>query len=757
MPRRAAAAVLLAAPLLLLLVAAPPRGAGASASAARLNFGGLAAAAFALADEDPQAFRDEGERVCLLQRASGPAYVRSGPPGSAFWQPDASGEPPRARPAPWPRPSEGEGLAWPPPPLGRRAGGDADAGLVAAGPLQASGPSDLWHRWSPQLLETDTGAPARSWHAARDLQPPTEGAAADVPPTRDREAPEPWRRPEPPGASAPQPWEGPELRQDAPRPAPRPGSTAESWRTRVEPEERRFYLPGPAGGTASDEGALGKAPRPFGGAEAADAEAPHAMHDGMSLLAVLAAAAGLGAAAPPVPPSPVEQSAERGVAEVVEPWRRHAAAAAAWPVLAEERQQVTEAVPSLNGAVDAPHSAASLQGGAPPSDGRPGAAQAEPWRNPAAPPAEAAPQPGEAWRSREPKAGVGAPLETPRHAMALATAPDESWQLEGGAGASPQLGAWARAGGSALAAVPLAAPPPPPSGSAEPVWRGGAPPASGAALGAEPVYWRHGAGGPAVSLAQPPRLQAASEPRLRASYGLDPNEVGAPSKAPTAPDSGEPPKVATGHTPDEEARGRNLQQSQQLKQIENLESENTRLKREVNRLGGMENSTLEPHEVRRLLIMLAVVGSLVIAGVAILAFEAYRFSRLKTKDLDGDGDVDFADFRIHLNRKLCCGISATMIQRYIILIIITFGGFALLWYLDIIQSFMKQMMVFVYLALVFVAFLAVLMGELWSDLEAMQRDVMKVVKRIEEFVGAGAQVVGFVGRRDRGSALSPDG
>mmetsp|Transcript_92039 Transcript_92039/g.259418 ORF Transcript_92039/g.259418 Transcript_92039/m.259418 type:complete len:459 (-) Transcript_92039:53-1429(-) len=130
------------------------------------------------------------------------------------------------------------------------------------------------------------------------------------------------------------------------------------------------------------------------------------------------------------------------------------------------------------------------------------------------------------------------------------------------------------------------------------------------------------------------------------------------------------------------------------------------------------------------------IGCVLVCGF--VSFQAFKFAQASA-DEDGDGDVDLEDVEKSIQNKFLCGLSWPTIKNLMLLLLLAIAGFTFLWWAGIIQPFLQQMVVYLYLASVILGFLAVVVYEAWDDIGKMQGQIMKVVRRVSFFFEGGFQ------------------
>jgi len=144
----------------------------------------------------------------------------------------------------------------------------------------------------------------------------------------------------------------------------------------------------------------------------------------------------------------------------------------------------------------------------------------------------------------------------------------------------------------------------------------------------------------------------------------------------------------------------------------------------------------QPKSSKKTLVAAIVGGSV---GSLVLLYVIYRIVGVfrTATDRNRDGVVDFEDVKIELEDKFLCGLGWDSVKNLAILVIFAVSGFAVLWWAGVIQPFLQQMLVYLYLACVVLSVLAVLILEAWDDIGKMQARIMNIVTNVEGFFDQG--------------------
>lgn len=171
-----------------------------------------------------------------------------------------------------------------------------------------------------------------------------------------------------------------------------------------------------------------------------------------------------------------------------------------------------------------------------------------------------------------------------------------------------------------------------------------------------------------------------------------------------------------------------------LEEDANLHREDTRLRVEDNDLRS-QNMELrhqlagalasEAPEGRTLAICIAAgsLGVLLVCGLVI--FEAYHIIR-QQKDTDGHGNVDLNDG----GHGVAALLHSQLFWNLTILIFVALGGFAFLWWQHIIQPFLKQLLVYIYLMSVILGLVLVMVYDVWEDISNKQQKIKEVIDQL---------------------------
>mmetsp|Transcript_42281 Transcript_42281/g.122219 ORF Transcript_42281/g.122219 Transcript_42281/m.122219 type:complete len:447 (+) Transcript_42281:2-1342(+) len=80
-----------------------------------------------------------------------------------------------------------------------------------------------------------------------------------------------------------------------------------------------------------------------------------------------------------------------------------------------------------------------------------------------------------------------------------------------------------------------------------------------------------------------------------------------------------------------------------------------------------------------------------------------------------------------------CGLTWKALKSVLFLILVATSGFGALWWAGIIQPFLEQALVYLYLACVLLAILGVMVLEVWDHIGQMQERIHSIIWRVEHF------------------------
>lgn len=150
---------------------------------------------------------------------------------------------------------------------------------------------------------------------------------------------------------------------------------------------------------------------------------------------------------------------------------------------------------------------------------------------------------------------------------------------------------------------------------------------------------------------------------------------------------------------------------------------------------------VQPRKAAVLFEIMFFVISLSIFVVGLWVLREWRLWRkhCKKEHLAAEEEPDATDFPLYVFGRYSCGLGPELAFKVLVLLLFAAGGFAFLWWRQIIQPFLKMLVVYLYLISVIGAILAVVVYDLFENVLSGQQKISKLVEKVNHLVEHGVE------------------